>query len=121
MSSYYEHEIRRTVTVELSDIEGEELDKLLEYLSAKLPKDCDCDLSRSTEDGSATLEIVESGTEQVWPGVRTFSNGDPGYPDEYEDDLELYEEDVRDMLSKYEDENNFYFGYELDTVDEPLD
>ena len=42
------------------------------------------------------------------PGVRTFSNGDPGYPPSYE--MEVYRItgfDGRDMISQYNDDDKF--------------
>ena len=46
------------------------------------------------------ISCIEHGKVTYYPGCRYTSNGD-GYPDEYDEDFEIWEDDVEDEIEKF--------------------
>lgn len=116
----YTREIIRKVTV---DINGKEkqVEALYEALCSMFgSKTCEWDMeyNLTTDDYAYTIKAKETGVETVYPGCYTLSNGDPGYPDEYADDLGLYEESVTDFIDEFAESRNYEFEYFVNSVDD---
>lgn len=47
-----------------------------------------------SDEDEVYIGLYESAEYTYYPGCYTLSNGDPGYPDEWDSDLELYDKDV---------------------------
>lgn len=119
----YTHPIKRTITV---DINGEEskVEALYEALHAMFGSPtCTWEMEYQLNTNNYLYTIIgeETGTETVYPGCYTLSNGDPGYPTEYEDDLALYADTVEEFISEFADSHNTEFDYYVDSEDKECD
>jgi len=115
-----EYDVKRTVKIYL-DADEDQKEKLFDFLVGIFKSTCDLDEEGTTQ-GSYVITISQIGVEKCYPGCYTLPNGDPGYPDEYEDNLDLYDSVVEEYLEKYrntlEDPNEF--NYTVDQDDERI-
>jgi len=119
MRKCYTHTIKRIITININGDE-EHVQKLTDYLTESF-KDCEVDKEEG-RDYSFSIEISETGTEKCWPGCYTLPNGDPGYPDEYEDDLEIFDSIVADEVEKFTSIHpDMEFDYTITQEDESAD
>lgn len=116
----YERDIRRKISINITGKE-EQIEKLHEALVGEFGS-CECELEKKTSEDPCECEItlVETGTETVYPGCMYMNNGDPGYPDEYEDTLELYDGAVEEFIAEYMDDNDVEFDYTVTLYDDEL-
>lgn len=91
----------QTVTINYKAQNSAIEDKFLEYLNKEYPAEWEL-----TDDGVIKAMEVKEG--YYYPGCRYTRNGD-GYPDEYDVEFDLYEDDIRDLSRKFETENEGSF------------
>lgn len=87
----------------ITDTDNEELvNSLCERLSDEFSEgDWDYQFEKN---GKLSIICKEGGFGKVYPGCRTLPNGDPGYPDDYEFEFEIYDGSVEEEIEKFMDE-----------------
>lgn len=85
----YTRPIVGKVTLKISGLPEDKTDVLEEFLTEAFQKEGTWDFSYGLESDNYPVVAIftEVGTETVYPGCYYMPNGDPGYPDEYDDDL----------------------------------
>lgn len=91
----------KTVTVELKTIDQKYVDELTEKLKEEFSHG---DWEYDTKGDWYVITCMESGSVTYYPGKLYTSNGD-GYPDEYDEDFEIYADDVESEIEKYASEH----------------
>ena len=116
----HKRDIKRKVVVEIN---GEEkyVEKLFDSLCGMLNSPT-CELDKeyglTTDEYPYKFIIVETGVETVYPGCYTLPNGDPGYPDEYDDNLAICDDTIEEYISEFMEANNCEFEYYVSQNDE---
>lgn len=113
----YTRDIRRKITVEINGKE-KQVEALHEALAGHFSCDWDMEYELTTDEYPYTLIGIEDGVETVYPGCYTLSNGDPGYPDEYEDNLEVCEDDVEQFIDEFAKARSYEFEYYVSSADD---
>ena len=98
MEAYAESLTDSDVKVDIEDLME---DRLMKFLAANCVGIDDCEGEFTDEDeGVYAVTIKQYGEGTFYPGCRTLSNGDPGYPDEVDMEV-LYDEDVKDLIKEF--------------------
>lgn len=90
------------ITIKVTAEKAEYVEGLCDYIKENYP-DVDVDFSERKDYYEITAS--ESGEAHFYPGRMTLANGDPGYPDEWDDNFEMYEGDIEELIEKYVSEN----------------
>jgi hypothetical protein len=89
---YIEGKVR--VRIDISRI----LSAIDDVEEAETDRDREIDYEMDGEDICLSIPIKAGVKETFYPGVRTLSNGDPGYPDEYEIEDLVNETEISDSI-----------------------
>lgn len=95
-----EYELSRKIIVTFTGFPEESEEDLEDFLDSDIFKAGEWEIVYGDE---LECTFTETGTLTVYPGRMYMDNGDPGYPDEYEDNLEVDEDYVRDEVQKFLD------------------
>lgn len=99
-----------------TDIKDEKLaERLCDYLIEEFPTS---EWENYWDRDSITIDGVEKGKSYYTPARRYLPNGDPGYPEDYYDTLEVYEGDVENTIQHFVVENNEDFDWSVTTDSE---
>lgn len=97
-----EYDITRKITLTIAGFPEDKTDQLEDFLDSKFePGEWDLEYELNTNEYSITCIYTETGTLKMYPGCHTLPNGDPGYPDEYEDDLQVDEDMVEELFEEF--------------------
>ena len=102
-----ETDITRKITLSIAGFPEEKTDNLEDFLDSKLFKagEWDIEYGLNTDEYPIVCIFKETGTLTIYPGCYTLPNGDPGYPDEYEDNLEVDEDYVKEHFEQFLETN----------------
>lgn len=59
------------------------------------------------------IEVAVAGAGEYYPGRDTMPNGDPGYPEEWEIEYSLYEEEIEEVIEKYVAEHDCIIDWHI--------
>ena len=96
--------VEERIIIDLTATE-EICDELTRFLMDKFPdNNIEVGVLSETE-----FEITTTcyGEGNYYPGCRTLPNGDPGYPDEWEAEFDLYEEDIESSVEEFVGEHDY--------------